>query len=60
METFNLGDGLGRGGPRHLAGGDVRSLASLRRTLQADMTVSGRLFSKTTFDDIIVRRPICL
>jgi len=24
------------------------------------MTVSGRLFSKPTFDDIIVRRPICL
>src|SRR5712672_4242165 len=35
-------------------------LASLRRTLHSDMTVSGRLFSKTTFDDIIVRRPICL
>src|SRR5712675_131607 len=35
-------------------------LASLRRTLHSDMTVSGHLFSKTTFDDIIVRRPICL
>src|SRR6266851_10002335 len=36
------------------------SLASLRRTLHSDMTVSGRLFSKTTFDDIIIRRPIRL
>src|SRR5258706_7502625 len=35
-------------------------LASLRQTLHSDMTVSGHLFSKTTFDDIIVRRPICL
>jgi hypothetical protein len=30
------------------------SPASLRRTLHSDMTVSGHLFSKTTFDDIIV------
>jgi Putative transposase len=29
------------------------SLASLRRPLHSDMTVSGRLFSKTTFDDIM-------
>src|SRR5215467_12726281 len=36
------------------------SLASLRPTLHSDMTVSGHLFSKATFDDIIVRRPICL
>src|SRR5262249_45186694 len=39
----------------------VFSLASLRRTIHSDVTVySRRLFSRTIFDDIIFRRPICL
>jgi hypothetical protein len=33
-------------------------VASLRRTPHSDMTYQRRLFSKATFDDIIVRRPV--
>jgi len=43
-------------------GGDLPTLVFRShlcdRPLHSDMTVSGHLFSKTTFDDIIVRRPI--
>jgi hypothetical protein len=45
-------------------GGDLPTLVFRShlcdRPLHSDMTVSGHLFSKTNFDDIIVRRPICL
>src|SRR5215472_17663160 len=39
---------------------DVRVMSATASTAAEKRTMSGHLFSKTTFDDIIVRRPICL